>query len=552
MFKISYFYCFFLVSIIGCNAQKKLTPIKTPAVIYRNKLPISVRDCWQFLDIEKDTLAGTSLNRAYKEIIKQKKGKPIIVAVIDNYMDIHHEDLKPAIWINKKEIPNNNIDDDHNGYVDDVNGWNFLGNKDEDLLYANTESTRILKILEKKYPNFLNFNGNKIDSLLYIKTTNRYRKDKEEVDQLKVQMSNYLVKYRNGLKDLQKSFNKNKFTLSQFDSLYKININNNSLVESILFMREVYRLGKTYESLKKDSIKIENQYKTTYKEGYYDRSLLGDNEFDLKYNKYGSNNMWKNIALNHHGTIVAGIIAANRANKIGVEGFGDQIKIMPIRTTPSGGSEHDKDVSLAIRYAVDNGAKIINMSFGKTSSAYPQLIKEAILFAEINDVLIVAAAGNNSSDNDIEPFYPIDYDINTGVEYCNNFIKVAAITTDADQYFLASFTNYGKKTVDIFAPGYFLKTTYPENRYAYLDGTSMATPIVCGVAAVIRSYYPKLTASQVKQIILDSGVAYDNLKVQVPGEKEGILKPFSELSKSGKVVNVYNAMIMAGKIGKRH
>jgi cell wall-associated protease len=304
------------------------------------------------------------------------------------------------------------------------------------------------------------------------------------------------------------------------------------------------------DSLKIDSIKVQDQYRTTYNEGYYDRAILGDNEFDLKDNHYGSNNMWKNSKWLHHGTIVAGVIAANRANKIGIDGFSDQIKIMPIRTIPIGGSEHDKDVALAIHYAVDNGAKVINMSFGKTSSMHPEWIKEAFQYAEQHDVLLVAGSGNDSKNNDIDPFYPIDYDINNGIEYCNNFIKVGGITFNGDKDFLISYSNYGKKTVDIFAPSEFIKTTFPDNKYAYRDGTSMATPIVSGVAALILSYYPKLTAAQVKQIILDSGVAFDNLQVQVPGEKEGVLKPFSEMSKSGKVVNVYNALLMAAKVRK--
>lgn len=214
------------------------------------------------------------------------------------------------------------------------------------------------------------------------------------------------------------------------------------------------------------------------------------------------------------------------------------------------GSENDKDVALAIRYAVDNGAKIINMSFGKTLSENPQWIKEAFLYAEMHDVLLVAGSGNNSRDNDIKPFYPIDYDEQTGIEYCKNFIKVGAITSDGDKYFLAYFTNYGKKTVDIFAPGYFLKTTDPIVGYSYRDGTSMSSPIVSGVAALVRSYYPKLKASEVKKIILQSGVSI-NLNVQVPGEKEGTLKPFKELSKSGKVVNAYNALLMAKEMSKK-
>jgi cell wall-associated protease len=552
MFKKNILCCFILVllQVILCNAQQKLTSIKAPKIVNRNKLPIAQRDEWQHLDIEKDTLAGTSLNRAYSEIIKDKKGKSIIVAVIDNYTDIHHEDLKDAIWVNKKEIPNNGIDDDKNGYVDDINGWNFLGNyKGEDILYANTESTRILKNLQKKYPNYTNFKENIKDSLLYIKATNRYKSDKDEADDAKAYYSENLIKYKKGLKDLETKFNINKLTFARLDSLYLKNKKSNpELLKTILFMRSMCRLGKNYELLKRDSLKIEEEYITTYNSSYYDRNITGDNEFDLKDINYGNNNVYRNSKWIYHGTIVAGAIAANRANKIGVEGFGDQIKIMPIRAIPTGGSEHDKDVALAIRYAVDNGAKIINMSFGKTSCAYPEWIKEAFLYAEKNDVLLVAGSGNDSKDNDIVPFFPIDYDINTGQEYCSNFIKVGAIAYEGNHTFLASFTNYGKKTVDIFAPGLCLKTTYLDNQYAYYDGTSMASPIVCGVAALVRSYYPKLTVAQVKQIILDSGVAYDNLQVQVPGEKEGVLKPFSEMSKSGKVVNVYNALIMAKKI----
>ena len=221
---------------------------------------------------------------------------------------------------------------------------------------------------------------------------------------------------------------------------------------------------------------------------------------------------------------------------------------MPILGVPVRGSDNPKDIALAVRYAVDNGAKIINMSFGYPICTHPQWIKEAFIYAEKHDVLLVAGSGNDASNNDIVPFYALDYDEVTGVEFCNNYIKVGSTTTDGDLNFLPPYSNYGKKTVDIFAPGHFIKTTDANVGYSYQDGTSMAGPIVCGVAALVRSYYPKLTAAQVKQIILDSGVAYNNLQVQVPGEKEGVLKPFSEMSKSGKVVNAYNALLMAEKV----
>jgi cell wall-associated protease len=548
------FIVYLFLMINNCWSQQKLKPIKAPAITYRNRLPVKVKDCWQHLDIEKDTIAGTSLKRAYQDIIKKEKGKTLIVAVIDGDIDIHHEDLKQAIWINKKEIPNNGKDDDHNGYIDDINGWNFLGNPKggDDVVYANTESTRILKSLQKQYASYPNFKGNKTDSIKYLKATDRYKKDKQEIDSAKSYASQHMAIYRKGLVALEKNFHRTQFNMSEYDSLYKKNKDGDSvLVDHILYMRDYYRLGKNYETLKKDSIKVVDQYRNTYNEAYYDRAIIGDNEYDIKDTHYGNNNIYKNAVRDYHGTIVAGAIAANRANKIGVEGFGDQIKIMPITAIPNGGSEHDKDVSLAIHYAVDNGAKVINMSFGKTSSMHLDWIKEAFLYAQKHDVLLIAGAGNDMQDSDIYPFYPIDYDIASGQEYCNNFIKVGAISLRVNTAFLADFTNYGKKTVDTFAPGYFLKTTYPENKYAYRDGTSMATPVVSGVAALVRSYYPKLTASQVKQIILDSGVAYDNLQVQVPGEKDGVLKPFSEMSKSGKVVNAYNALLMAGEVSKK-
>jgi cell wall-associated protease len=548
-------YSLFILSFLWSNAQQKVNSIKAPAIVYRNEMPTAIRENWGGLDIEKDTIPGTSLNRAYKEIIKNKKGRTVIVAVIDTDIDINHEDLKPNIWVNKKEIPNNGIDDDHNGYVDDVNGWNFLGSSkgDQNVIYANLESTRVLRSLKKKYPTYPVISGNKADSILYIKATERYKNDVEELAFLKGNAAENLLAYRKGVKVFEKNFHKTEFkTLASYDSLRKkYKKVDPDLYQSVNFMRSMYRLHKTYEVLQNDSIKVADQYRTYLNEAYYDRAITGDNENDIKDTHYGNNNVYKDAVWTYHGTMVSGLVGANRANKIGVEGFSDAIQIMPIHAVPVRGSDCPKDIALAVRYAVDNGAKIINMSFGNTSlyTSWPW-VDEALLYAQQHDVLVVAGAGNDTKDNDITPFFPLDYDLTTGKEFCNNFIKVGAVTYDCDAGFLADFTNYGKKTVDLFAPGYFLKTTYAGNLYFYRDGTSMATPIVCGVAALVRSYYPKLSASQVKQIILDSGVAYD-LQVQVPGEKEGVLKPFSEMSKSGKVVNAYNALLMANEVSRK-
>jgi cell wall-associated protease len=545
----------FLLFFFWSNAQQKLNPIKVPEITYRNTIPLEIRDSWQHLDIEKDTMPGTSLNRAYQDIIKNKKGKRVIVAVIDTDIDIHHEDLKPAIWINKKEIPNNHKDDDHNGYIDDVNGWNFLGNPkgDKNIIHANLQSTRILRSLKKKYTTYPTIHGNKTDSILCVRAIEENKKDREEIESLKVNAVEALSAYREGLKVFEKNFRKTQFSsLTSYDSLRKKYKNGDpTLFKNILFMRNAYKLNKTYEVLKNDSIKVEERYRTTLNESYYDREITGDDEYNVKDAYYGNNNVYRNAEWTYHGTMVSGLLGANRANKKGINGFSDAIQIMPIRAVPIGGSDNPKDVAVAIRYAVDNGAKIINMSFGTTSlfESAP-MVNEALLYAQQHDVLVVAGAGNDMKDNDVTPFFPIDYDVKTGIEFCTNFIKVGAITFDGDKGLLAEFTNYGKKTVDIFAPGHFLKTTYAGNLYFYRDGTSMATPIVCGVAALVRSYYPKLTAAQVKQIILDSSVQYD-LQVQVPGQPEGTLKPFKELSKSGGVVNAYNALLMAEKISRK-
>jgi cell wall-associated protease len=549
------FYIIFLISFLLCNGQQKLNLVKVPAVTYRNSIPLEIRDSWQHLDIEKDTMPGTSLNRAYQDIIKNKKGKRVIVAVIDTDIDIYHEDLKPAIWINKKEIPNNHKDDDHNGYIDDVNGWNFLGNPkgDKNIIHANLQSTRILRSMKKKYATYPIIYGNKTDSILCVKAIEENKKDRQEIVSLKVNAVEALSAYREGLKVFEKNFRKTQFSsLTSYDSLRKKYKNGDpTLFKNILFMRNAYKLNKTYEVLKNDSIKVEERYRTTLNESYYDREITGDDEYDIKDAYYGNNNVYQNAEWTYHGTMVSGLLGANRANKKGINGFSDAIQIMPIRAVPIGGSDNPKDVAVAIRYAVENGAKIINMSFGTTSLFESDpMVNEALLYAQQHDVLVVAGAGNDMKDNDVTPFFPIDYDVKTGVEFCANFIKVGAITFDGDKGLLAEFTNYGKKTVDIFAPGHFLKTTYAGNLYFYRDGTSMATPIVCGVAALVRSYYPKLTAAQVKQILLDSSVQYD-LQVQVPGQPAGTLKPFKELSKSGGVVNAYNALLMAKEMSKK-
>jgi cell wall-associated protease len=334
--------------------------------------------------------------------------------------------------------------------------------------------------------------------------------------------------------------------------LFKVyeNDKNRQLGDDIYFMRDVMKFSLNQQYFDDYKKKVDDEFNTTFNDSYFEKAITGDDEENINDTHYGSNNVYKNAKWVYHATQVSGLIAAIRDNNKGIQGFSNNIKIMPVCVIANGGADHDKDQALAIRYAVDNGAKIINMSFIKSMSVHPEWLKEAMLYAEKKDVLLIGGAGNDAESIDIVSNYPLDYNEDTGKEFCSNFISVGATTSIPNENFLASFTDYGKKNVDIFAPGQDIYTTDATRGYVRNRGTSLACAITSGTAALIRSYYPKLTAPQVKQIILDSGVSYD-IEVIVPGTKDKKVK-FSELSKSGKVVNVYNAMIMAGEIAKRH
>jgi subtilisin family serine protease len=277
------------------------------------------------------------------------------------------------------------------------------------------------------------------------------------------------------------------------------------------------------------------------------RAVVQDKPNDITDNIYGNNVMWgptKDGSL--HGTHVAGIIAAERNNGIGMNGIAHNVEIMTVRAVPDG-DEYDKDIALAFRYAVDNGAKVINTSFGKSYSPHADWVYDAIKYAADNDVLIVNAAGNDGADIDTKNVFPNDQ-INNGAEISNNFLTVGALNFKYGEELVANFSNYGKINVDVFAPGVKIYSTTPNNKYRHLQGTSMASPNVAGVAALIRSYYPKLKAAQVKQILMNSGLPIKNMVI-MGGNKEN-KKNLNEVSTSGKIVNAYNALIMAEMMSK--
>jgi cell wall-associated protease len=493
-------------------------PLKT------SKLSEVELNTWSHLDLIKDTIPGMSVDKAY-EFLKGKKGKTVIVGVIDSGIDIEHEDLKNVLWTNKKEIANNGKDDDKNGFIDDVHGWNFLG----DIEKENLEYERIIKdkslVDDATYNAAKAENNSKLDAALKNKT--RYEGLLQRLTLADERVSEKLGKKEYTAEDIA--------TITTEDSVLKEDI---AVVSQMMNYGPIANIKEDLKSgIKNFSATLnEDGLKTDY------RAVVKDNPNDITDNIYGNNTVWgpsKDGAL--HGTHVAGIIAAERNNGIGMNGIAHNVEIMTIRAVPDG-DEYDKDIALAFRYAVDNGAKVINTSFGKSFSPHADWVYDAIKYAADNDVLIVNAAGNDGADLDSTVSYPNDQ-VNNGAEISDNFLTVGALNFKYGKEIVAPFSNYGKINVDVFAPGVQIYATVPNNKYKFLQGTSMASPNVAGVAALIRSYYPKLKAAQVKQILMKSGLPIQTKAVM--GGKEENIKNLNEVSTSGTIVNAYNALIMA-------
>ncbi len=489
---------------------------------------------WSHLDLVKDTIPGMSVDRAYAELLKDRKAVKVIVGIVDSGVDIEHEDLKPVIWTNKKEIPGNGIDDDKNGFVDDVHGWNFLG----DIVKEHLEYERIVK------------DKSLVDETTFQEAKKLY--DKKFVD-AQNEMSYYTKMSANveeADKVLQKLLGKPIYTA---DDLKAVESKDTLVQKSKTLMQRMFSYGLPIAELKSEiqqQIEAKNEIlkgQETLNIDY--RKVLGDNPNDITDTKYGNGNVIgpdKKEAL--HGTHVAGIVAQTRGNGLGGDGVAsNNVEILTVRAVPDG-DEYDKDIALAIRYAVDNGAKVINGSFGKSFSPHKDWVFDAIKYAAKKDVLFVHAAGNDAKNIDYADNFPNDSEDKI-TEIADNVITVGALNFQYDQNIVARFSNIGKINVDVFAPGVQIYATTPENSYQFLQGTSMASPNVAGVAALIRSYYPKLTAAQVKHILMESGVAID--KDVIVGGNPNDVRPFKELSKTGKIVNAYNAVLMANEMAKK-
>ena len=511
----------FSIIFVSCNAIKlDYDYITSSNQEIKSSLSKIDKKNWHNLDIEKDSVPGTSVERAYNELLNELKGKKVIVAVIDTGLDIDHISLSENIWINKDEKINGK-DDDNNGYIDDIHGWNYLGSS-----YNETrEMTRILR-------------DNKINNRKYNLVEEEIQKEiKNSKEQLNI--LNYYIQILDESKELLSDYLDN-------DNFSIQDVNNIETVDPKLNRaKNIYKdfdfYGYTKEYLN-EGIDQYNDFINYHFNVEFNGRTTNDDIYDINDRNYGDNNINNTKESESHSTHVSGIISGNRKIEDGNKGINNLAEIMVLRAVPNG-DEYDKDVALAIRYAVDNGAKIINGSFGKYFSSNPEWVIDAIRYASDNDVLFIAGAGNESKDLDSlsNDNYPNDQYFNKA-EFSDTFIKVGASSINLDENFTAYFSNYGKINVDIFAPGVDIYSSMPNNKYKFQDGTSMASPVVAGIASLIMSYFPRLSAKKVKEIILESGIDID-LEIGNLGDK----KNFNEYSKSGKLINAYNALIAASK-----
>ena len=505
---------------------------------------------WFHLDMQKDGFPGISTNKTYEQLIGDQQGDTVIVAVIDSGVDIEHEDLNDVIWVNTGEIPNNGKDDDQNGYVDDVHGWNFIGGKNGDNVhYDNLEMTRIYAQLKKKFKGKKEADISKKDKDDYDKFVEYGNVIERELEKVQPEIENFGMTLQL-LNMLELNINKEEVTLED--------IKNHNYSDEMLgrAAQAIYQMvsqsGMDYKTYKK-SFKEYYDYLSS-KKYHYDpelnsRDIVQDNYANVDERSYGNNDVEGPDAT--HGTHVAGIIAGERNNNAGMNGVADRVQIMVIRTVPDG-DERDKDVANAIRYAVDNGASIVNMSFGKGASPRKKAVDDAVKYAMKNDVLLIHAAGNSGQENEFDNNYPNDKFAKPGLfgpRYAKNWIEVGASNWSLDENLPASFSNYSSEWVDIFAPGVDIYAPVLDDEYDFNQGTSMAAPVVAGVAALVRSRFPDLTAEQVKEVLLQSSVK-EKLKVRKPGSSDQV--SFSSLSTSGGLVNAYEAIRLAGTMkGKK-
>ncbi|WP_114783971.1 S8 family peptidase [Vibrio tetraodonis] len=493
--------------------------------------PSEQRGDWFNMSANYSNLQGVGADYVYESMLPPLKPQPVIVAVLDSGVDIEHEDLKNKLWTNKDEIPGNGIDDDGNGYIDDIHGWNFLGNSlgvnvDQDTLEVTREYKKYLEMVAGQEwipPKMLEyFKGVEAD---YQSSVSNYQNLLDKVVKA--------TEEANGFKAAILELVEHKdFTV---DGLQILLTNSNpEVVEAAKGLLAVFESWYSFDYLESRKVRYQTSLDYHYNLEFDTRKDIVLDDIDNAWEKgYGNNDVKGPVG--SHGTHVAGIIAAERRNGIGIDGIAQYAQIMAVRMVPNG-DERDKDIANAVRYAVDNGAKIINMSFGKSYSPRKFVVDHAFRYAARKGVLIVHSAGNSRNDNDVKPSFPNRFAKHQWSKPISTWMDIGASAKYADDALVASFSNYGQETVDVFAPGYRVLSSTPDNTYSTYSGTSMAAPVVSGVAAMVWSHYPDLSAVELKELLISKARTYPELLVKNPTTPEDLV-PFSTLSISGGIVD---------------
>ena len=501
---------------------------------------------WYHKDFSTTNVYGVNTNNAYKFLeSKGLKPRTVVVGVLDSGVEVDHPGLINNMWKNPNEIPNNGIDDDKNGYVDDIYGWNFIGGKTADVDADNLEVTRMVK---KYQPIFEGTDSakNKANQAKMPEEYAMYQKSKKLFDEKgseAKQYYQYFSGFNNAIPSIIKTLNGKTLTkanLAAIKPASQEDSRNLQILNSLV--QEAENVGKTpkevEELLKKEVEGALKHYESQATKHYnldFDprKEIVGDNYDNYNEKHYGNNHYEGPDA--SHGTHVSGIIAGLPHGNEAQYGVAHKVaKIMTVRAVPDG-DERDKDVANAIRYAVDNGAKILNMSFGKAVSPGKKHVWDAMKYAEKKGVLLVKAAGNENQNIGENEYFPTNFMKQSDEKpFVSNMIVVGA-STNNNQNLRARFSNYNGKMVDVFAPGQEIYSTVPDAKYEYLQGTSMASPVVAGAAAVLWAYMPSLTPQQIKEALVKT-VNKSTVNANVDSSAN-----FDQISVAGGVIDLYKA-----------
>jgi len=523
--------------------QFTLRNAKGEVIAPRSHLDAKQSNLWSTLDPETDGIQGTATEKVYRSFHVPANKNQVIVAVVDSGVDITHPDLAGHIWTNPGESgldanghdkATNGIDDDGDGYVDDVHGWNFLGNPNGQSINSTTlEVTREYARMKKK----AQAGALSADDQAYLAKVKKMYEDRLGDSQEKYDFFSQIVAAYALLKE-------NGLTEETPQAIAAISSTDDQVIAAKDLATRALNAGYTSEDAAEAVSDLTLEVKYYYNLDFDSSTVVGDHPEILNEKGYGNNDVTGPDAM--HGTHVAGIIAADR-NDFGVDGQALNVKIMSIRTVPDG-DERDKDVANAIRFAVDHGARVVNMSFGKPLSPQKAYVDAAMKYAEAKGVLLVHAAGNEAANTEsYDNNFPNKRTVSSaGTRDLENWIEVGASSPRADHTLPAYFSNWGKTSVDLFAPGTDIVSTIPGNQYRSLQGTSMASPEVAGVAALMLNLYPFATAQEVKNALMSTTTQYDGLQVSRPGN--GTPVQFSDLSVSGGVINAYRAAVQMSSL----